>query len=167
MSSKASLVSHLSPPYGGSGDFSSKAGIYTRSVSPPYGGSGRILHQRLVCKPLSVHRSCTGLMSISLDLASPSGSCGLPGIYAAGRRCTEGARPCLTLLQVGVIWPPTLRPVRWSLTPPFHPCRIAPAVCLCDPVQRINAPGVTRHLALWRADFPRVPKNPRSSDQPR
>jgi hypothetical protein len=48
---------------------------------------------------------------------------------------------------------------RWSLTPPFHPGHLVPTGargCLFlwpDPAG-FPAPGVTRHRALWSADFP-------------
>jgi hypothetical protein len=62
---------------------------------------------------------------------------------------------------------------RWSLTPPFHPyprvkaprglaeasCAVfdSRAVIFCGPIRGSPRPGITRHLALWSADFPRTP----------
>ena len=46
---------------------------------------------------------------------------------------------------------------RWSLTPPFHPYRTNPADIFCGPFRRFSHPGVTRHRALWSADFPQTP----------
>ncbi len=48
---------------------------------------------------------------------------------------------------------------RWSLTPPFHPYRINPAVCFLrhfPSAQFARAlPSITPgHLALWSPDFP-------------
>ncbi len=67
------------------------------------------------------------------------------------------SRLCLTLLPVGDAWPPALQrtPVRSyrtvSPSPPFGGTTL-----LCGPLPAgYPAPGVTRHRALWRADFPR------------
>jgi len=46
---------------------------------------------------------------------------------------------------------------RWSLTPPFHPYRTNSAVVFCGPIRGLPRPGVTRHRALWSADFPQTP----------
>jgi len=50
---------------------------------------------------------------------------------------------------------------RWSLTPPFHPYLkdrrpISQAVVFCGPFRGSPRPGVTRHHALWSADFPQT-----------
>jgi hypothetical protein len=45
---------------------------------------------------------------------------------------------------------------RWSLTPPFHPHSISRAVLFCGPFHGLPRPGVTRHRALWSADFPQI-----------
>ncbi len=34
----------------------------------------------------------------------------------------EGLRPCVTLLPAGVAWQAHYCALRWSFTPPFHPC---------------------------------------------
>ncbi len=51
---------------------------------------------------------------------------------------------------------------RWSLTPPFHPYQPKPivrlAVVFCGPVRGSPRPGVTRHPAMWSADFPQSPR---------
>jgi hypothetical protein len=91
--------------------------------------------------------------------------------------------PCLALLQMGVTWPWHCCHRRWSLTraafyrcpgirrepyaSPFHPYPFRGGLSLWpDPVD-FSTPGVTRHLALWSADFPRPGKaRPRSSNQP-
>ena len=78
--------------------------------------------------------------------------------------------PCLALLQMGVTWPWYYCRRRWALThanlavllrdsfrhlPPFHPYPKRGGLFLWpDPVD-FSTPGVTRHLALWSADFPR------------
>ena len=46
---------------------------------------------------------------------------------------------------------------RWSLTPPFHPCPLRGGMFLWPDLAGCPAPGVTRHRALWSADFPRHP----------
>ncbi len=48
---------------------------------------------------------------------------------------------------------------RWSLTPPFHPYRLYPAVCFCGPIRQVSPPrDFPRRHALWSADFPRAPR---------
>jgi len=93
-------------------------------------------------------------MIISLGRMSPPGSCSLPG--------TRGKRAA-SRLRTGFVpaWPCS----RWGLpgrritaTPvvPYTTFSTLPrrAVCFCGPIQRFPVPGVTRHLALWSADFP-------------
>jgi hypothetical protein len=45
---------------------------------------------------------------------------------------------------------------RWSLTPPFHPHTKNRAVLFCGPFRGLPRPGITRHRALWSADFPQI-----------
>lgn len=53
-------------------------------------------------------------------------------------------------------------PLRWALTPPFHPCPHWIGLNLssrwrslfCGPFQGLLPPGVTRHPPLWSPDFP-------------
>jgi len=44
---------------------------------------------------------------------------------------------------------------RWSLTPPFHPYHYG-GMSLWPYPAGCPAPGVTRHRALWSADFPQL-----------
>jgi len=84
----------------------------------------------------------------------------------ASRRRAASSCPCLTLLRMGVAWPRILLPAPVVSYATFSP--LPPpwgthdrAVCLCGPIQQVTgqrpapAPGVTRHPALWSADFPR------------
>jgi hypothetical protein len=90
--------------------------------------------------------------------------------------------PYLALHPMGFSVPPGLRPERWALTPPFHPCRAhastraavcflwhCPSGCLTAPLPAcIRTPWhpVTRHRALWCSDFPPPPSCPGESDPP-
>jgi hypothetical protein len=108
-------------------------------------------------------------MIISLGAPLPVCSCSLPGTQgqrAAPHPSEDGYYPCLALLQMGVAWPWYYYQRRWSLKPPFHHRRQSlPAGRGClgslflwpDPAN-FSTPGVTRHLALWSADFPRAGK---------
>jgi len=99
-------------------------------------------------------------MIISLGALLPARSCSLPGTRrrrAASRPPGGELCPCLALLQAGVAWPWYYYQRRWSLTPPFHPCRrISPGGMFVWPGPAdYSAPGIARRLALWSADFPR------------
>ena len=62
---------------------------------------------------------------ICLGRLSPAASSDQP--EAGGPR----HRFCSVLLRMGFTEPPLLPGERWSLTPPFHPCRPKPAVSFC------------------------------------
>jgi hypothetical protein len=79
---------------------------------------------------------------------------------------------CLTLLQAGVAWPQTLPPAPVVSYTTFSPLPPAPAhlhqiqkfgggvkvgggLFLWPDPSGCPVPGVSRHLALWSADFPR------------
>ncbi len=76
--------------------------------------------------------------------------------------------PCLALLPMADTWPPTLLPAPVVSYTTFSPLPgsepqvlgtcdpVAPAVIFCGPMRGFARPGVTRHRALWSADFPRV-----------
>jgi len=114
-------------------------------------------------------------MTIYLGGLLPARSSSLPETRGkrAASRFTTGActgcdlYPCLALLQMGVTWPRHYCQRRWSLTPPFHPYPFQGGLFLWpDPVD-CSTPGVTRHLALRSADFPRPGRaGPRSPDLP-
>jgi hypothetical protein len=154
------------------------------------------MRERSSCKPRSVRwavseRACppthTTEAIIYLGPTSRLGSSGRPGAQrerAALR--PEGHRSCLALLQVGVAWPPTLLPAPVVSYTTFSPlpesqsttwsrqgglrCIRLSGGCFLWPFRGLPRPGVTRHLALWSADFPRTcgayPACPRSPGRP-
>lgn len=140
-------------------------GTRTAGRAPPPGRPFRavVLRRRMACKPGSVPRS-RGAMAIHLGPRSPAATCGPPGRRAGGRpRALRPCRPYLTLLPVGLAVPPPSPGARWSLTPPFHPCRGGPRRSdLCGafpgvrgcPLPRRALPGT---VPPWSPDFPRAP----------
>ncbi len=117
------------------------------------------LSPRSACKPHSVqrggvprlgdHLSGTG---VSARLVQPTRNsretsslppCGFVPAWLCSRRGLSGCRHCCRH--------------RWSLTPPFHPCRgVADsrpphpwAVCLCDPIRQVTPPRALPGAALW------------------
>lgn len=141
--------------------------------------SGKFQVPWLACKPHSVQHTVLEFtpegfilarrawVTIYLGRQSPAASCGLPGTQTP----RAAARSCLALLRMGVAWPPPLRAARWSLTrgdceaisqrsgnasPTVSPLPAEAGGLFLWPIRRvIPAPGVTRHPALWSADFPR------------
>jgi hypothetical protein len=91
---------------------------------------------------------------------------------------TNGLRSCLALLPVGVTWPPALLSAPVVSYTTFSPLPELPgvegkpyfdtlqkqplllmakqAVVFCGPFPGSPRPGVTRHCALWSADFPQT-----------
>jgi hypothetical protein len=80
------------------------------------------------------------------------------------RNCAAAAAPSMGFCQPPVAWRAVL--------PPAPADRVAPAICFWpDPAGNRSktgpAPGVTRHRALWSADFPPERRlSPGSSDCP-
>jgi len=121
---------------------------------------------RLADKPLSVpvkgmpKHGFTGddhlsRRKVTLTLMQPTRDLKENGPLPAIRRWTS---PLLGLAPTGGCLAAALRPRRWSLAPPFHPCSCERYVSVARSgrfFRRIPAPGVTRRFALWRADFPR------------
>src|SRR5436853_246368 len=70
--------------------------------------------------------------------------------------------PYLVLLRVGFAMPAKLLPPRCALTAPFHPYRKEPKNSLSGGIFSValsvrpfrTCPAVSRHVALWRPDFP-------------
>jgi len=118
---------------------------------------------RLACKPHSVHAGFPAPMTISLGRELPRASCSLPEAADLAVQVTSSHLPrdclCLTLLQVGVTWPQTLLPtpvVSCTTFSPLHPTRRWVCGLFLWPYPSgCPVPGVTRHLTLWSADFPR------------
>lgn len=165
--------------------------INPRPVYKPHSVRRAMKVYTLVCgaHPASSLRPPTWAI-ISLGRRSPAASCSLPGTQM--RRAAS--RSCLALLLMGVAWPQTLLPapvVSYTMKmqgipenglhsldicrqtrfackrPPFHPYRQLPAVCFCGPDPAgFPAPGVTRHHALWSADFPRPGRSPAAIARP-
>ena len=140
-------------------------------------------YPRLIDKPHSVgNRLFTArtLAIIYLGCMSPCISCSLP--ETTGVSLGDEQPP--THKGFASAWPCSWRGLpgrnhywlrRWSLTPPFHPHWFNMADAMLnlsgmflwpDPAG-YPAPGITRRLALWSADFPRLRlAKPRSPDQP-
>src|SRR3712207_2011321 len=96
----------------------------------------------------------------------PAGSGGQPSNACAGRRI---APPSLsTLLRVGFTEPHRSPGVRWSLTPPFHPCQRRTAGGLFSVALSRGSPRVAvgDHPALWSPDVPRRRGLPHRRDRP-
>jgi len=99
-------------------------------------------------------------MDIYLGWQLPASSSGLPGDdWETGRSRLLRLLSCLTLHRMGVAWPgtllnppvvsyTTLSPLLSNQGERFPFCGPKPNVC--------TLPGVTRHAALWCADFPRA-----------
>ena len=80
------------------------------------------------------------------------------------RRLTTSFRPAWPCSRWGLPGQRHCCHCRWSLTPPFHPHLTEnpqlgniPLCCTC---RRFTRPAVSRHRALWSADFPQ----PRTSE---
>ncbi len=79
------------------------------------------------------------------------------------RRSSEAGNlisPAWPFLRVGLAVPPVSPPERWSLTPPFHHCRLIKVIgCIFSVALSVllRAPRVTRHPALVSSDFPPAP----------
>ena len=143
-----------------------------RSIQLSYGRLFDCIHGRSCSvkweanKPSSVFKASSNddtwrrIIYLGRRLLDVSSS--LPGtsrrrsVHGAGRAsspiwpCSEWGLPCRGCHQ----------PARWSLTPPFHPCRVPFgtlgglfSVALSVASRR---PAVSRHSALWSSDFPRV-----------
>ncbi len=104
---------------------------------------------RMACKPDSVWKGLPSSMTIHLADTLPCRSGCQPGPRCPRQTCGSTAcDPYSALLPVGLALPPPLPAVRWSLTPPFHPCLrpgglFSVALSLGSP-----RPGVTRHRCL-------------------
>ena len=152
-----------------------------RSVSrtlPPLGVLSKLIRiTRPVCKPRSVQKAgipegtTLPWMSISLGDTLLHRSCSLPGTQM--RRAASC--PCLTLLRMGVAWPPALLPAPVVSYTTFSPFlfftlsleeRVGVRCSFCGPTNsfalRLAIPDVIRHPALWSADFPRPPEGDRA-----
>ena len=98
-------------------------------------------------------------------LSWPDVAAGLeqPTRSSRGTSRTPAFRPhsCLALLPVGVAWPPALLPAPVVSYTTFSPSprtrySVPGAVLFCGPLRGSPRPGVTRHRALWSADFPQA-----------
>ena len=100
-------------------------------------------------------------MDIYLGCRLPDSSRSLPGDgwEPGGSRLRRGFSPACPCTAWGLPGRGHCCPRRWSLTPPFHPYSpCGERFVFCGPVPNVyTLPGVTRHVALWCADFPRVP----------
>ncbi len=67
---------------------------------------------------------------------------------------------CLVLLLTRLTLPPLLPVVRWALTPPFHPYRLAGGIFSVVLSIALPLPGVTRRHVLWSPDFPHAARRP-------
>jgi hypothetical protein len=74
--------------------------------------------------------------------------------------------PYLVLLRVGFSLPAELLLPRCALTAPFHPYPVSEAVYFLwhFPYPENRIPAVSRHVALWRPDFP--PPSPGATTRP-
>jgi len=69
----------------------------------------------------------------------------------------QWSSPCLALLQAGFTSEFGCPKLRWSLTPPFHPCLLIMSIGGLVSVALsivIRRPGITRRPALRSPDFP-------------
>jgi len=103
--------------------------------------------------------------AIPLRRRLPGALSNLPGRLGSGHRSRAKPLPALgprrpysVLLPVGFAVPPALPQARCALTAPFHPCRLAAAVC-----SLLHFPWACARRTLsgtaypWSPDFPPAP----------
>jgi len=131
---------------------------------------------RSIYKPHSVKRGLLASAIISLGHASPHDSCSLPETSASGFAPensgdepppTRRFCPCSALLQMGVTWLHLLPDAPVVSYTTFSPLPGYPGGLFLwpNPVG-YPTPGVTRHRALWSADFPLEDSEESTSDRP-
>ena len=131
----------------------------SRIITPRWGlfggsiiASGRSVSRILSGRKVYQNGTVSAWVSISLDRTLPCSSSSLPGTYLFRRRKRAASRSqkcelylCLTLLRMGVAWPPILLPAPVVSYTAFSPLSVR-WYYFCSPIQRDSAfralPGI-------------------------
>jgi hypothetical protein len=143
---------------------------FTRPVYKPHSVRQALLAPAIIYLGYASPHSSSGLPGALTPRMRNAGSEQLPWTSDGDRMIShlQAICPCLALLPMRVAWPPPLPEapvVSYTTFSPSLPAlspkgNAALAVCFCGPIRQVTgrrpayAPGVTRHRALWSADFP-------------